>query len=110
MNGDSGFISLLLRWEVPHAHNGLLELALDTGLIGVAIFLASFLLTLRQASRVQKAGTQAAAMWPLIGLTFIAITNLTESSLLRTNNTFWLVYLIIAFGTRADSRPLEGDA
>ena len=110
MNGDSGFISLLLRWEVPHAHNGLLELALDTGLIGVALFLTSFLLTLRQASRVQKAGMQPAAMWPLLGLAFIAITNLTESSLLRTNNTFWLVYLIIAYGTRSDPRPVEGEA
>lgn len=103
LNGDSGFISLLLRWEVPHSHNGLLELALDTGLLGVAAFITSFIMTLRQATRVQKAGLQRAAMWPLLGLCFIAITNLTESSLLRTNNTFWLVYLFLAFGTRVSS-------
>ena len=101
MNGDSGFISLLLRWEVPHSHNGLLELALDAGLIGVGLFLTSFLLTLRAAVRTQKAGVEAGALWPLIGLIFIAITNLTESSLLRSNNTYWLVYLLIAFGVRA---------
>lgn len=106
MNGDSGFISLLLRWEVPHSHNGLLELALDTGLIGVALFLVSFGLTIREAVRVQKAESHEAGMWPLLGLCFILITNLTESSLLRTNSTFWLIYLVIAFGTRV--APVSG--
>jgi exopolysaccharide production protein ExoQ len=108
MNGDSGFISLLLRWEVPHSHNGILELALDTGLLGVALFAGSFLMTLRQAVRVQKEGLRPSAMWPLLGLCFIVITNLTESSLLRTNNTFWLVYLFVAFGTNARN-PVESE-
>lgn len=109
MNGDSGFISMALRWEVPHAHNGLLELALDTGLLGVVLFVCSFARTFRDAVRLQKLGDGSAAMWPLLGLTFIAITNVTESSLLRSNNTFWLIYLFLAFGTRAAIPQAEED-
>jgi O-antigen ligase len=109
MNGDSGFIALLLRWEVPHSHNGLLELALDTGLVGVFLFVVSYLFTVREAVRLQKAALHRTAMWPLLGLAFVAITNLTESALLRSNNTFWIVYLLLAFGTRSYSAEPEGE-
>ncbi|NUQ19498.1 MAG: O-antigen ligase family protein, partial [Gemmatimonadaceae bacterium] len=107
MNGDSGIISLALHWEVPHAHNGILELALDTGLLGVLLFVGSFIGTLRQAIRVQTQGTTATALWPLLGLTFILITNLTESSLLRTNSSYWVLYLMLAFGTVAPALNAE---
>ncbi|MBA4155845.1 MAG: hypothetical protein H0X65_00005 [Gemmatimonadetes bacterium] len=32
-------------------------------------------------------------MWPLLFLTFVLLTNLTESGILRQNNVFWILYV-----------------
>lgn len=106
-SGDSGFISLSLRWDIAHSHNGLLDLALDTGLVGVALFAVSFIRTFREAVRVRMAVAGPVALWPLLALTFIAITNITESALLRVNNTFWVLYLMLAFGLRVSATSSE---
>lgn len=97
-SGDSGFISLSLRWDIAHAHNGLLDLALDTGLVGVALFAVSFVRTFRDALRMRMTVASPVTLWPLLALSFIALTNITEATLLRVNNTFWVLYLMLAFG------------
>lgn len=97
MAGNSGYISMALHWEVPHAHNGLLDLALDAGLLGVGLFLMSFFGVLRRAiGTLRTASNTGIAMWPLLVLTFMFLSNTAESSLIRFANTFWVLYVVVA--------------
>lgn len=104
MSGDSGYISLALHWDVPHAHNGLLELGLDTGLIGISLFLLSFVAACRQALRFYRSSDSAVGIWPILAIVFVVLANVAESSLVRYNNMFWVLYVMIVLSTQR--RPI----
>jgi exopolysaccharide production protein ExoQ len=93
--GPSLGIWRLMSWETPHAHNGLLNLWLDLGLVGVGLFLAGFLLCLYRAFRHLRANTMPEAIWPFMFLGFLFISNLTESSMVDGNTLFWIVYAAV---------------
>jgi O-antigen ligase len=88
-------VSDTVAWDVavPNAHNGFLEVGLGLGLIGVAILAIgmgrNFLCAVRRA-RGHREMDQA---WPLILLIFLALYNLTETSLLIGNSILWMAYV-----------------
>jgi exopolysaccharide production protein ExoQ len=93
--GPSLGVWRLMNWEVPHAHNGLLNLWLDLGLVGVGLFLAGFLLCLYRAFRQLRANTMPEAIWPLMFLVFLFISNLTEGDMVNGNTMSWIVYTAV---------------
>lgn len=102
-DGASADVWAAVRWQPPHAHNGLLDLALDLGVAGCALFLASLVVALARSLRlVWRHGIPAA--WPLLGLTLIAMANVTESAILARNNVFWALYVAIALSLAAWGR------
>ncbi len=40
------YLSALLQWEIPHGHNMYIDVALDVGVIGLALFLSIFVVSL----------------------------------------------------------------
>jgi O-antigen ligase len=95
MAGDSAEILLELGWEVPHSHNGLVDLTLDLGLVGLLLFLAGYFITGWRAVRWIRFNNNAVDIWPLAYLAFLFLANLTESSLLR-QNSLWVLYVAAA--------------
>ena len=94
MEGESADISILLNWEVPHSHNGFLDLWLDLGLIGLLAFVFSFLSVLiRAISWIHETKT-AEGLWPLAYLTFLLMANLTESSIMR-QSIIIIIYVVV---------------
>jgi exopolysaccharide production protein ExoQ len=96
MNGQSASVLLTVRWLVPHAHNGFLDLMLDLGLLGVFIFAAGYFALWRRAVRLVKRMPAPIALWPCAYLVFMFLYNLTESSILKENNIFWVLYVATA--------------
>lgn len=89
----------ILGWEVPHAHNGLIQICLDVGVIGLALFMLLYVTTLiRSLKRVRHARTQE-SMWSLVFLIFIFIANLSEGGLLSGNNTFWIIFVSVIYSS-----------
>lgn len=82
-----------IGWNTPTAHNGYLEVALQLGLVGLAVFLAGYLAAVRQAIAGLRRTVTADALWPLLILTFTLLYNFTESVLLEKNNTSWALYV-----------------
>jgi exopolysaccharide production protein ExoQ len=81
--GASEIILKELKWAVPHAHNGYLDIALDLGLCGLLIFSIGFLnVYLRSIERIYKSSTSE-EIYPIIFLTFLFMSNLTESSFFK---------------------------
>lgn len=100
-------------WNVPHAHDGLLELWLELGIIGAGLFLLVFVYYVLRgvASFRQNLGAGAAA-WPLIFLLYLFLSNLTESSLLSRNSILFVLYAATAVATqqKEDDAPVRAGA
>jgi exopolysaccharide production protein ExoQ len=83
-------------WQAFYAHNGLLELWLDLGLISVAIFVLGFVVCIIRAIRFLRNHRGPECIWPLAILIFMFFTNLTESSVLSPDNISWVLYVAAA--------------
>ncbi|MGF1568339.1 MAG: O-antigen ligase family protein [Nodosilinea sp.] len=85
------------NYIVPHSHNGFLELALATGILGVATFAISFLLVCRKSiTQIYLGKEHTRNFWPVLYLSFLMIYNLTENTLVSHNSVFWVIYVSLA--------------
>ncbi|MGF1479260.1 MAG: O-antigen ligase family protein [Cyanophyceae cyanobacterium] len=90
-----------------NSHNGLLELWLDLGLVGVAIFICSFVSFLGRWVKNARAMQSPIALWPLTYSLSLVLINLTASDLLERNNIFWLLYVGVVFSGSFLQKQLE---
>ena len=102
--GPSLKIWFALRWPTPHAHNGFLDLWLELGVLGVALFLVGFAVYTGRAVRLLQRTHEPEAIWPLLFLGFMLLSNLTESSILRANTIFWILYVAVAYRVSSEYR------
>jgi O-antigen ligase len=84
-------------WIPPHAHNGLIDLALDVGLIGTLIFLFCYFTTFAQALKRAYVTKNPENLWPLAYLVFLTMNNVTESLLLYLTNIYWVLFITVVF-------------
>jgi exopolysaccharide production protein ExoQ len=82
-----------LHWSTPHAHNGFLDLTLELGVIGLAVFLLGYVVAVLRAIRVVRSAEVVPALWPITYLTFLFLYNLTESASLKQGSIFWVLYV-----------------
>jgi exopolysaccharide production protein ExoQ len=90
---DASIVWRAVHWEVPHSHNGYLDLGLDLGLVGLGLFLIGFSIALIRSLVWIRTVTTADQIWPTIYLAYYTLSNLTESSLLAQNNIAWIIYV-----------------
>jgi exopolysaccharide production protein ExoQ len=95
-NGPSLAVWNIVGSTPPHAHNGVLDVWLDLGAIGVALVGLSFLVLLRRAWLLLRAPGTALNAWPMLFCLFLAMSNVTESTLLVRNSVFWLLTVALA--------------
>jgi O-antigen ligase len=96
--GPSGAFWAAVGWPTPHSHNGFLDLTLDLGLLGLVAFLAACGSVFIAAIRRARTARSTDAVAPLVLLAYTVFYNLTESSILRHNSLFWVVYVVAAAG------------
>lgn len=82
-------------WIPPNAHNGLLDLTLDLGLIGGLLFLMTYFTTFIRALKRAYGTKNPEDLWPLSYLTFLAMNNVTESLLLGKYGLTWILYIAV---------------
>lgn len=84
-----------MSWDAPHAHNGYLDIALDLGVVGVAIYVIGILLAVRKAwiSYIfQKTSTY---LFVLLFFGFTIITNTVENQIFKENDIMWVLYIFV---------------
>jgi O-antigen ligase len=102
----------LVEWPPPHSHNGLIEVALDFGIVGVGfalVMLGRFALHAARATAIDP-GRESQFYWCVLALTLIS--NLVEITLLRGQTFAWFVFLVF-YMTNAGFRrgvPVEARA
>ena len=102
-NSDSGIPQKIARelggaenYIPPHAHNGFLDLISDLGLVGLFLFLSSFVITYWRACNRIRYGNSIEDIWPIAYLSFFFLYNLTEGSIMKHNSALWAVYITVA--------------
>jgi O-antigen ligase len=85
-------VSQQVGWLVPSGHNGLLDIILDLGNVGLAIFIAGYVILCSRALRLMRKTLGAVPIWLCSYLVFMLLYSLTESTILHQNNIFWILY------------------
>ena len=96
-DGPSGYVQLAMRIAVIYAHNGFLDIWLSIGLLGLSVFLLGFLSTTIQSLVLLRKTNTPEGFWPLLFLTYILLSNLTEGTISSMNSSFWAIYVAISY-------------
>lgn len=95
--GDQHHLWEKFQWIPESAHNGYLDVYLDLGIIGFMILCGVIISVYNKSAKMTLSNYE----YGRIGLTFfimILIYNITESSLIKSTNLLW--YLFLLFGLR----------
>lgn len=88
-----------------NAHNGFLDILLDSGWLGMLLFMIGFLSTWMMALKYAYRPQSPEDCWPLAVMLLVTSYNMTESSFL-TDNLNWLFYVIAYLSMRIWPRSL----
>jgi exopolysaccharide production protein ExoQ len=97
LEGPSGYIQYAMRISVIYSHNGFLDLWLSIGIVGLGIFLMSFVVTVVQSLGLLRQTNSPEGFWPLLFLSYILLSNLTEGTISNFNSSFWAIYVAISY-------------
>jgi O-antigen ligase len=83
-------------WEAPNAHNGYLDLLLDVGVVGLAVFLIGYAVAVwRVWRRYSLGGMDVAGLWSMGFLVSLAVANTTTSTFYG-NYLTWALFIVAA--------------
>ncbi|HEY2897220.1 MAG TPA: O-antigen ligase [Gemmatimonadaceae bacterium] len=88
-------VRTVVGWDTPHSHNGLLDVWLDIGLIGVLALIAAYVLALKRAWIALRASMQLDGVWAMTFLVMLFLGNTTESSISQSF-LIWAVFVAVA--------------
>jgi exopolysaccharide production protein ExoQ len=95
--------------DMPNGHNGYLDVKVELGYVGYALFLGFILTTLHAIGRVADRAPMRA--WVVLTLALqIIITNGLESIWMRGFEMLWVVFLILAAEIARYWKPLRAGA
>ena len=98
-NSEGAYVWRAVGWEAPHAHNGLLDLLLHLGLLGVLLFLLGFLASVCRSLVSLRTSYTPEFYWPILHLVYMVLANVTENTMLRRNDLFWVLYVAVTLST-----------
>jgi O-antigen ligase len=93
IQGEAFRVVAAVHFMVFHAHNGFLEIWLDLGAVGLALFALSYLRAWRRLWPMLRAGEVDRVMWMVFVLALILLYDLDENTLLIYNGLFWVLYV-----------------
>ncbi len=98
--GGGDYVSRAVDYNLSQAHNGFLDLGVEIGLIGLAFFILSFLVSYVRSLKWVRLGKTSATLWPITFMTFLPIYNYTESTNIESNSIFWVLFVAISLSSQ----------
>ena len=89
-------VALAAGWDVPHAHNGFLDLTLGVGLLGLGLFTIGYFYTFVKGLVRFRNSQSDENIYPLVVLIYIIISNISETGLFSYNNIYWLLFVTLS--------------
>ncbi|WP_134684443.1 O-antigen ligase family protein [Brevibacillus migulae] len=91
--GESYQILLDTGWMPVHSHNGLLDILIDLGVVGLILFFVTFSAGMARGVRLIQTTRSIESYWPLLCFTFLFLYMFPEDSLFKQNNVFWILFV-----------------
>ena len=91
-NPAATILRLIGDWAV-HAHNGFLDIILNVGLVGFLLFALCFIKNIGQAIKLILSSRSPEAVLPLVTLTYILVSNLSQTSIIAPSYVWFLLVL-----------------
>lgn len=91
----AGYIIAARGFIPPNGHNGFLDLALEVGYTGLALFLLSLIFNFARAVAFWKRSQSNVSIFPLIIILYVIMSNISETQLFVTNY-IWFSYVLVA--------------
>jgi O-antigen ligase len=98
--GPSFQVSAAVHFLVFHAHDGYLDLWLQTGIVGLGLFAAAYGQAWLRVWRRLERGQMAELLWPLCLLVIVGLYGLDENTVLVPNGIFWMLFVMATVGLR----------
>ena len=92
MQGASYSVQLMMGWHMLRAHSGFLDLCLDLGVLGLATFVAGYLVLSKRALQILRRVPGPESYWLCAFLCLMVLYNLDDGEVLKQNDIFWVLY------------------
>jgi exopolysaccharide production protein ExoQ len=92
--GPSFEVSAAVQFLVFHAHNGYLDVWLQTGLVGLLFFAAAYGRAWQRVLQRFQRGDIEDLYWPLSLLVIVGLYGIDENTLLIPNGLFWMLFVL----------------
>lgn len=83
------------RWLPLHGHGSFFDLGVELGILGIVLFIITFVLVLLRSFQHIQLEKTAYSLWPGILLIFTMGYAISESIILKRNDIFWVLYVAI---------------
>jgi O-antigen ligase len=85
-------------WIPGHAHNGILTLLLDVGIVGLILFLINFFNAFRDSVLFARFSKTIEGIFPIQVISALAVVNVSGNSILNAyGSSIWLLYTATVF-------------
>jgi exopolysaccharide production protein ExoQ len=107
--GESANAIYAMNWpRLSYAENGVLELALEVGAVGVILYFLAYLHSCRRLRRLLSSTSDRPELfWYASTLFLAAITNIEAGSIASPNSMEWLAFVIMAAGIQKAYREVR---
>lgn len=82
-----------LGWEMPHAHNGYINVTLELGISGLILLIMLLIKKMRLLIRELFISKNSYFLWPFLILSFFIIGNFSETYVLKQNSIYWVLFV-----------------
>jgi len=106
-NPSFALMFLQMGWEPTHAHNGFLQIVLDLGFVGLGLVVASIITYFRYAITLARARFDMINLWPLVFLSYLVISNISQSVLVERNSIFWLLFVLLTVAMHRELKMVK---
>ncbi len=88
-------IWVTIGWQPTHAHNAIMQVWMELGLVGVAIFVIGFFRAMARALNMLTVVPGAVGLWPLVYISAALLTSITESGIVHSK-VGWMLFAVAA--------------
>jgi O-antigen ligase len=105
--GENSGVSLATHSVIVHSHNGLLQIWIDLGVLGVALVVYCFLQAFKDASHCLLIRKSRYFRWCVCIVCLMAVYSFDEPPLMSANNLPWMLFMAACIGLSEGARRLR---
>lgn len=111
LRGESANVALAMNWPgIHYAENGIIELCLGLGLVGVTLFILIYSRAMRDAVYCLRRRASSNAMWYTTILFFVGVSNIESGRVFFTSDLGSILLIVACVALRREADAIRAGA